>query len=580
MTAKNYFAAPQTIGQKQYEALRRYFVDHQTAETVAKEFGYTYRGFTTIISDFRKKLISQPEQDPFFYQRPRGRKKDTQISRAKNTIIALRKKNYSVEDIKVIFDSKGEKISEKTIYNILKQEDFSRLSRRLNREKQQLERPKIQAAKSKVIDFEQEEFKSTSAGVLAFLPYIEQYGIRKAIEQSGYPETKVIGRLSSILCFIALKASNVARYSADDLWCMDRGTGLFAGLNVLPKAAWYTSYSHRVTSKINRDFLQSLHQIWEKEGLLSDTINMDFTTVPYWGASGHLENNWSGKRGKALSSLLTILAHDPDSGIIDYGDSNVRHSNESAVVLEFLDFYKGKTGGATPLKYLVFDSKFTNYENLNKLNKEGIRFITIRRRGKNLVERLNNLPAGQWKTVRVQASGNKKRALKVLDEKVRLQGYEEGIRQISITGNGKIKPAIIITNDFDLPVEQIVRKYARRWLVEKTISEQIEFFHLNRVPSSMVIKVDFDLVMSILTHNLYRIIARDLDRYTHLSDQSIYQKFINNAAEIKIQENLILVQLKKKRNLPLVIEKLGQFDLLKYPWLGNKMMRFQGATYS
>ena len=31
------------------------------------------------------------------------------------------------------------------------------------------------------------------------------------------------------------------------------------------------------------------------------------------------------------------------------------------------------------------------------------------------------------------------------------------IRQITITGNGKIEPTIIITNDTDLPVEQIIK---------------------------------------------------------------------------------------------------------------------------
>jgi len=57
---------------------------------------------------------------------------------------------------------------------------------------------------------------------------------------------------------------------------------------------------------------------------------------------------------------------------------------------------------------------------------------------------------------------------------------------------------VIIMNDFDMSIEKIIRKYARRWNVEKTIAEQIDFFHLNLVSSSMVIKVDFDLTMSIL----------------------------------------------------------------------------------
>jgi len=51
--------------------------------------------------------------------------------------------------------------------------------------------------------------------------------------------------------------------------------------------------------------------------------------------------------------------------------------------------------------------------------------------------------------------------------------------------------------------------------VEKTISEQIEFFHLNRLSSSMVIKVHFDLTMLILAYNLYRLLAPELPGYAH-----------------------------------------------------------------
>ena len=161
-----------------------------------------------------------------------------------------------------------------------------------------------------------------------------------------------------------------------------------------------------------------------------------------------------------------------------------------------------------------------------------------------------------------------------------LKGYDNDIRQITITGNGKIKPAIIITNDTDLQVEQIIRKYARRWMVEKTISEQIDFFHLNLVSSSMVIKVDFDLTMSILANNLYRLFAMELERYSNLTAQRLYDKFILNGADIEIGEKAIKVQLKKKRQLPLILETMPKFSKLKYPVLGNKSLIFEGATYS
>jgi hypothetical protein len=45
-----------------------------------------------------------------------------------------------------------------------------------------------------------------------------------------------------------------------------------------------------------------------------------------------------------MSRILGALAHDPDSGIITYGDTNVRHSNESLVAIKVLDFYRKDTG--------------------------------------------------------------------------------------------------------------------------------------------------------------------------------------------------------------------------------------------
>ena len=81
-----------------------------------------------------------------------------------------------------------------------------------------------------------------------------------------------------------------------------------------------------------------------------------------------------------------------------------------------------------------------------------------------MVQKINSIPKSQKKNIRVSCSGNKKRTLQVNDHKTTLKGYSGEIREIYITGNGKIKPAIIITNDFDSKVEEVVLKYARRWL--------------------------------------------------------------------------------------------------------------------
>ena len=576
-----FFLQPQMVSHKQYEALRAYFVDRLPARQVAKQFGYTYRAFTSLVASFKEKLKDDPAGSFLFVKHQPGRKTAQSTDQVRTHIINMRKMYYSVPEIKSLLDGLGYHVSEKNIYNVLSKEGFSRLPRRSKLARQQLDRPHIQADKSSVLSFTPQVFKSLSAGVLMFLPLLRKYKIDQAIEKSDYPQTTTLGKTASILSFLALKLSNRRRYSSDDTWCMDRGMGLFAGLNVLPKTGWYTSYSDRVTSSMNHRFLKQLHKLWVKAGLLNDTFNLDFTTIPYWGDDSHLENNWSGKRGRALSSMLAVLAQDPHSGLIDYGSANVKHRDESDVVLEFVDFYRQGTGdAANKLRYIVFDSRFTSYQNLGRIDDEGIRFITIRRRGKQMVEKINQLPPKGWKKIRVECAGGKHRSLRVHEEQVFLKGYDRHIRQINITGHGKIKPAVIITNDFDLPLNEVVRKYTQRWIVEKSISEQVSFFHLNLVSSSMVIKVDFDLTMSILANNLYRLLARELDRYEHLSVQSLYDKFVLNGADVVIKDKTISVQLKKKRTLPLILETMQKYSRIKYPWLNNMNVVFEGASYS
>lgn len=96
----------------------------------------------------------------------------------------------------------------------------------------------------------------------------------------------------------------------------------------------------------------------------------------------------------------------------------------------------------------------------------------------------------------------------------------------------------------------------------------------------MVSKVDFDLIMSILTHNVFRLFAMDTDRYTHATDQKIYDKFLDSSADIDIDENQIKIDLKKKLNLPQILQMTSDYKHLQYPWLNNLKLIFSGTTYS
>jgi len=200
---------------------------------------------------------------------------------------------------------------------------------------------------------------------------------------------------------------------------------------------------------MNLSFLKGLQSIWLQNDLLSDTANLDFTAIPYWGDDDAFENNWSGKRNKALASIQAVLAQDPESGILCYGDTTIRSERQNDVILEFLDFYYPDPKLNKSLKYLVFDSKFTTYQNLNKLNSKGIKFITIRRRSKSLVEHINSIDISQFKKIRVEKANGKSRNITAYEEKSTLKDYDGEIHQIYTKGNGRNQTAIIITNEFD-----------------------------------------------------------------------------------------------------------------------------------
>jgi hypothetical protein len=579
----SYFTEPSSATHKQYLALRKFFADGYTAEQVAKECGYSTSTVYSMVRDFKEKMAGCGSGDPFFKDSKTGRKPIDYKGEIEETVINLRKKYFSVPDILIATDAMGFNLTIYSIEKIITDAGFARLPRRDKQFRSDVVtsyEPKLSAPISCQLMTEADYFSSQLAGLLCVLPYIMKYGIGDIISRSLYPETRDISRISSILSFVALKLSNTKRYSADDTWCMDRGMGLFAGLNVLPKAAWFSSYSSAVTREMNVSFLKSLHSIWLENSLLSDTVNLDFTAIPYWGDDNPFENNWSGKRGKALASIQAVLAQDPESGLLCYGDTTIRHDRQDNVVLEFLDFYHSDKRADKHLKYLIFDSKFTTYQNLSKLNANGIKFITVRRRSKTLVSHIEKIEESRWKKITVERDNGKNRTVTVHEENDAIRDYDGSIRQVFIKDNGRMKPAILITNDFNIPLADLIRKYSRRWLVETEIAEHIDFFHLNRNSSGIVVKVDFDLTMTILAHNLYKLFCKDFDCYSHCEAQTIFNKFISVPGQIRIgDDEQISVRLKRKRSLPILLEQMNTFKDTAYPWLnGCKIQFFADST--
>jgi hypothetical protein len=556
---KNYFLQPNTTAQKIYESLRAFYIDELPDEQVAAKFGYSEAYLKKLRSIFTRQI--EKGDNPFFTQNKKGPKKRFTDSNIIDQIIILRKQNYSIGDIKTALDAKGTKLSLETIDNILKDEGFAPLPRRTRKERNSMMIPeKIEAPICQQLEIKDEEFSSErGGGILVFLPLIEKMGLIQAIRNSKFPQTSVINDVSSIMSFIALKLLGNERLSHDETWNLDRTIGLFAGLNVLPKNATLSSYSYRVLRSQNRLLLTELSHIFKDEEIEKGEFNLDFKAIPHWGDASVLEKNWAGSRSRALKSLLALIVQDPSNGLLSYTDAEIKHKNQSEAVIEFVDFWK-EGRGVCP-RMLIFDSKFTTYHNLSELNRSHIKFLTIRRRGKNLKKKVEDIPDSEWRDIRIEKKKGKYKIIRVNESYTQLRNYKGEVRQFIITNHGRPHPTFMITNDFDSDIKVLIRKYARRWLVEQEIAEQIKFFHLNQPSSSIVVKVDFDLTISLLTHNLYRILAKHLSGFENCTVATIYRHFIENGAKVKICGDDIFVAFKKKRHLPILFE---------VPWMKDK----------
>lgn len=575
MKALKYFNQFPFGVQKRYEALRRHFVDGISIQEAAQAMSISE---SYLIKEKSRVLKSLSDGfDPFFYETKFGPKSCHKADDIAECVIELRKQNYSVIDIKVTLDGIGEKISLDTINRILKKEGFARLPRRTHTEKSHLELPtKIEAPRSSKLILENEEFSTGRSGaILTFLPIIEQLGIVTAIEKAGFPSTKDIPAVSYVLSFLALKLMGNKRLSHDESWALDRVLGLFAGLNVLPKNGSLSSYSYRVTRHCNKKFLLELNRIFNKSESSTCEFNLDFKTIPHWGDEGMLEKNYSTTRGKSVKSVLALIVQNITNENLAYTNAEITHNTQNDAIIEFVDFWKESTGVCP--KMLIFDSQFTIYENLRKLDNDNIKFITLRRRREEMLLHAKSISKESWIHVEVDAGKRKPRKVKVYEETITLPRYKKQIRQLIIIDHSK-EPVFMLTNDFEISAVQLIRKYGRRWLVEQEIAEQVSFFHLNQLSSSIVVKVDFDLTLTLLAHNLYRYLANHIDRHKNCTANTLQRRFIEGRASVKISNGVALVALSKRSHSPLLFETPWMKKVTSLSWHGFKVCFSQDTT--
>src|SRR5208283_427471 len=158
-----------------------------------------------------------------------------------------------------------------------------------------------------------------------------------------------------------------------------------------------------------------------------ESLNLDFHSVPYFGAHPLVESHYLSMRSRRQPSILTFLAQDADSQVFCYSNADIRKGEEAEEVFRFIAFWKRQYGSLP--RHLVFDSKLTTYDGLDRLDAAGITFITLRRRSPSLLAEIDRLPPSAWRTVTLDISSRKHRTPRVYEHKVR--PHKRDFRQFS-----------------------------------------------------------------------------------------------------------------------------------------------------
>jgi hypothetical protein len=572
---QNFFLSPQFPLQRQYEALRAYLVDEEPSGDVARRFGYSPGAFRVLCYQFRHDPLKRAS---FFRQPHRGPQSSPARDRVRDLAVAMRKRNLSVYDMQRELAAAGHTISINSLTVLLREEGFSRLPRRADDERPVTVKPEIaDVADVRRLDLSPGSFRTPLAGLFLFLPLLDRINLQAVVTAAGLPTSQMIPAAQAVRSLLALKLIGTERKSHVMDLVTDRAIALFAGINVVPKRSYLAAYSSRIDHKVCLRFMEAWLDQVEQAGLPHGaSFDLDFHSVPANTTQEPLEKHYVSSRSRSQNGILVFLARDAEQRVLRYADAGVTKGEQAGEILQFVRFWKKHTGNV-PAE-LVFDSQLTTYQKLSELNREGICFITLRRRSEKMLREIYSQPDSAWQRISLPALTRIYRNPKVLESRVTLPDYEGELRQLTVRELGHEEPTVLLTNHRKLGPVELLTRYAQRMLIENGISEAVQFFHIDALSSMVGMKVDFDMQLTLAASSLYRMMALRIGReYSHSQAKTVFRNLLDLSGKVEVTTASVVVTLDKRAHNPYLVASGLADQPTSMPWFGDKKLIIQFA---
>ena len=137
-------------------------------------------------------------------------------------------------------------------------------------------------------------------------------------------------------------------------------------------------------------------------------------------------------------------------------------------------------------------------------------------------------PRSAWRRIELQGVSRIYKTPRILDEQVTLTGYDEPIRQITVTDLGHEEPTLLLTNQLRRSAAKLIGRYARRMLIENNIEDGVNFFHMDALSSAVALKVNCDVQLTLMASSLYRYLGQRIGHgYETAKSRHLFLDFID-----------------------------------------------------
>src|SRR5260370_42531589 len=111
------------------------------------------------------------------------------------------------------------------------------------------------------------------------------------------------------------------------------------------------------------------------------------------------------------------------------------------------------------------------------MKQRGSSVVASRGGGAAITRRLERLPTSAWHKAHLDVPKRLHKDIRYVDETITVEGYDGTLRQVAVTGLGRERYSLFLSNNFEVTPRDLVLRYTRRNGIEDGLGISGHFFH-------------------------------------------------------------------------------------------------------